>query len=54
MEGWHPVSKIRKAVGIKVVVEDSKRCYNVAVRKRLKTVGGKELKRLKPLDSNLS
>ncbi|MPC19032.1 hypothetical protein E2C01_011937 [Portunus trituberculatus] len=36
-EGNHAVSKIRRAVGMKMAVRDSKRCNTAALRKRLKT-----------------
>ena len=53
-EGRHAVSKIIKAVSMKVAIEDSRRCNIPEVRKRLKTVKGEELLRLKDFDSILS
>ncbi|MPC46588.1 hypothetical protein E2C01_040310 [Portunus trituberculatus] len=37
-EGRHAASKIKRAVGMKIAVEDSKRCNTAAVKKRLKTI----------------
>ena len=37
-EGRHAVSKIRRAVSMKITVEDSKRANITAMRERLKTV----------------
>ena len=37
-EGKHAVSKVRRAVNVKIVVENGKRCNTGAVRKSLKTV----------------
>ena len=37
-QGKHAVSEIRRAVSMKIVVKESKRCNIVAMRKRLKTV----------------
>ena len=37
-EGRHAVSKIRRAVSMKIAVENSERCNVAAMRKRLKTV----------------
>ena len=37
-EGRHAVSKIRRAVSMKITVEDSKKGNIVAIRERLKTV----------------
>ncbi|MPC46077.1 hypothetical protein E2C01_039786 [Portunus trituberculatus] len=46
-EGRHTVSKIRRVVGIKTAVEDSKRCNIVAVRKKLKTVNQRRVNKTK-------
>ena len=51
-EGRHAASKIRRVVGPKMVIEDSKRYNIAAVRKRLKRVRGERLIR-KALDSIL-
>ena len=37
-EGRHAFSKINRAVSMKIVIEDSKRCNILEVRERLKTV----------------
>ncbi|MPC38238.1 hypothetical protein E2C01_031743 [Portunus trituberculatus] len=37
-EGRHALNKIRRAVCMKIVLNDNKRCNIPAVRKRLKTV----------------
>ena len=36
--GEHAVSKIRRAIGLKITIEDSKRCNIMTERKRLKTI----------------
>ena len=37
-EGRHTVSKINRAISMKIVVEDIKNCSILAVRERLKTL----------------
>ena len=53
-EGRHAVSKIKRAVSMKITVEDSKRGNITAKKERLKTVRGEELMRRKAFDSSLS
>ena len=54
-EGRHAVSKIIRAVGMKIVIEDSKRCNTVAVRKSLKIdIQKRGVDRQKAFDSTLS
>lgn len=52
-EGCHAISKVRRAVVMKIPVDGSKRSNITTVRKRLKTVRGEELIRVDPsLSSN--
>ncbi|MPD00980.1 hypothetical protein E2C01_096490 [Portunus trituberculatus] len=48
-EGRHADSKIRRAVSMKTVAEDNKRCNTAVVGKRLKTIRGEEVIRRKAL-----
>ena len=55
-EDWrHAVSKINKAVSMKIVIEDSKRCNIPVKRERLKTVSQRRgVNETKTFDSTLS
>lgn len=50
----HAASKIKIAVSMKIPADNNKRCNIVAIRKRLRTVRGKELTKQKDFNSILS